>query len=103
VLRGAEGDRGDERPAARRDAGCDQAAGVVECRDAIGGAGIRKALVTSLAPFLVRRLGAAALLVAIVSTSALVITRLAPGDATDELFLSGASQAQIDAARARWG
>lgn len=55
------------------------------------------------AAFLARRLGAAVLLVAVVSSSALVITRLAPGDATTELFLSGASQATIDAARARWG
>jgi len=57
----------------------------------------------SLAAFFVRRLGAAALLVAVVSSSALVITRLAPGDATTELFVSGASKETIDAARARWG
>jgi peptide/nickel transport system permease protein len=57
----------------------------------------------SFAAFLVRRLAAAALLVAVVSSSALVITRLAPGDATAELFLSGASQETIAAARARWG
>jgi len=57
----------------------------------------------TFAAFLLRRFAAAALLVGVVSVSAFTITRLAPGDATAELFASGADRATIAAARARWG
>lgn len=53
--------------------------------------------------FLIRRLAGAVVFVAVVSTSALLLVRLAPGDATAELALSGADQATIDEARARLG
>ena len=58
---------------------------------------------TPLAAFVVRRLIAAALFVFIVSTLALLLARLAPGDATAELVLTGADRATIEAARARYG
>jgi peptide/nickel transport system permease protein len=53
--------------------------------------------------FFARRLAFAALLVAVVSSSALLLTRLAPGDATSELVGSGVSAASIAAERARLG
>jgi peptide/nickel transport system permease protein len=53
--------------------------------------------------FLIRRFAGAVVFVAVVSTSALLLVRLAPGDATAELALSGADQATIDEARARLG
>ena len=52
--------------------------------------------------FLLRRFAGAFIFIAVVSTSALVLVRLAPGDATTVLALSGADQATIDAARARY-
>lgn len=60
-------------------------------------------MASSLAAFLARRLLAAAAFVLVVSTSALVLARLAPGDATTELTLSGASAASIAQTRARLG
>ena len=60
-------------------------------------------MTTSLAAFLVRRLVAATVLVAIVSTGALVLTHLAPGDATTESLLSGANPEAVAAMRARLG
>ncbi len=57
----------------------------------------------SFAVFVARRLVAAVAFVAVVSTSALVLTRLAPGDATSELRASGADPAAIAQARARFG
>jgi peptide/nickel transport system permease protein len=53
--------------------------------------------------FLARRTAFALLLVFVVSSSALVLTRLAPGDATSELVGSGVSAASIAAERARLG
>jgi peptide/nickel transport system permease protein len=53
--------------------------------------------------FLARRAAFALLLVFVVSSSALVLTRLAPGDATSELVGSGVSAASIAAERARLG
>ncbi len=53
--------------------------------------------------FLARRVAFAVLLVVVVSSSALLLTRLAPGDATSELVGSGASAASIAAERARLG
>lgn len=57
----------------------------------------------SLALFIGRRLVAGGLFVLLVSSSALVLARLAPGDATSALVLSGADPASIEAARARLG
>lgn len=57
----------------------------------------------SFAAFLARRLVAAVAFVAVVSTSALVLTRLAPGDATSELRAAGADPAAIAQVRARYG
>lgn len=56
-----------------------------------------------LAAFLIRRVLAALLLVAVVSTSALVLTRLAPGDAASQITLDGADPGAIKAARSRYG
>lgn len=53
--------------------------------------------------FFARRLAFAVLLVAVVSSAALLLTKLAPGDATSELVGSGASSASIAAERARLG
>jgi len=50
---------------------------------------------SGLAAFLLRRLVVAILFIAVVSTSALVLARLAPGDATTVLSLSGASAAAV--------
>jgi peptide/nickel transport system permease protein len=57
----------------------------------------------SFAAFLIRRAAAALALIAIVSTSAFTLTRLVPGDATTELFASGANAATIAHERARLG
>jgi ABC-type dipeptide/oligopeptide/nickel transport system permease component len=56
-----------------------------------------------LTVFLARRLVAALLFVIAVSSSALVLARLAPGDATTGLRLSGADQTTIDETRVRLG
>jgi peptide/nickel transport system permease protein len=53
--------------------------------------------------FFARRLFAALALVAVVSSAALILTQLAPGDATTELVGSGASASAIAAERARLG
>ncbi len=53
--------------------------------------------------FLARRLLAAALLVTVVSVSALVLVRLAPGDATTELLMTHADAGTIARTRARLG
>jgi peptide/nickel transport system permease protein len=57
----------------------------------------------TLWPFLLRKFFGALIFVAVVSTSTLVLVRLAPGDATTALELAGADQATIDAERARLG
>jgi peptide/nickel transport system permease protein len=53
--------------------------------------------------FLIRRLAFAVVLVVVVSVTALVLTRLAPGDFTSELVASGATAASIAEERARLG
>ena len=53
--------------------------------------------------YLARRLAISVLLVFVVSSAALVLTRLAPGDITSELVGSGASAESIAAERARLG
>jgi len=53
--------------------------------------------------YLARRLVAAAVLVAVVSSGALLLTRLAPGDFASELFGAGSSAEQVARARARYG
>ncbi len=53
--------------------------------------------------YLGRRLVAAAVLVAVVSSGALVLVRLAPGDFASELFGSGATAQSIARDRARYG
>jgi peptide/nickel transport system permease protein len=57
----------------------------------------------SLAAFVARRLISAALFVLVVSSGAFLLARLAPGDATTELVLSGADRATIESARVRLG
>lgn len=57
----------------------------------------------SLFGFVCRRAVAAAVLVAVVSTGVLVLTRLAPGDATTMIRVSGADQATIDRLSERLG
>jgi peptide/nickel transport system permease protein len=57
----------------------------------------------ALVTFVVKRIAVALLFVLVVSSGALMLVRLAPGDATSELFLSGASQETIAAARHRLG
>jgi peptide/nickel transport system permease protein len=57
----------------------------------------------TLWPFLLRRLFGALIFVAVVSTSTLILVRLAPGDATTTLELAGADKATVDAERARLG
>jgi peptide/nickel transport system permease protein len=57
----------------------------------------------TLWPFLLRRFFGAVIFVAVVSTSTLILVRLAPGDATTALALAGVDQATIDAERARLG
>jgi peptide/nickel transport system permease protein len=58
---------------------------------------------SSLIVFVARRVVAAVVLVAVVSTGAFVLTRLAPGDAVTDVLLSGADKATVDKARARLG
>jgi peptide/nickel transport system permease protein len=59
---------------------------------------------STLAAFLARRLLAAALFVVVVSASAFVLVRLAPGDATSDLMLSpGTNAALLAQARERLG
>jgi peptide/nickel transport system permease protein len=53
--------------------------------------------------YLARRLAFAVLLVFVVSSGALVLTRLAPGDFASELFGAGATHQSITADRARYG
>ena len=53
--------------------------------------------------FLLRRFFGALIFVAVVSTSALMLARLAPGDATSALLVAGVDQPTIDAERARLG
>ncbi len=53
--------------------------------------------------FLWRRALAAAVLVVVVSSGALLLTRLAPGDFATELFGTGASSEQVASERARYG
>lgn len=53
--------------------------------------------------FLLRRFFSALIFIAVVSTSALILVRLAPGDATTALALAGVDQSTIDAERARLG
>ena len=57
----------------------------------------------SLTSFVVRRVAAALLFVAVVSAGALVLARVVPGDATTALRMSGADEATIEAARQRLG
>ena len=56
-----------------------------------------------MARYFVRRLFAAVVLVAVVSSAALLLTSVAPGDFASELFGSGVSAASIAAERARYG
>lgn len=56
-----------------------------------------------MAAFLLRRALAGVLFVVVVSTSALVLARVMPGDATSELVVSGADRATVEAARLRLG
>jgi len=56
-----------------------------------------------LATFVVRRLAAAMALVAVVSVGALLLVRLAPGDATTDLVLAHVDEATIARTRARLG
>ena len=53
--------------------------------------------------YLARRLAFAVLLVFVVSSGALLLTRLAPGDFASELFGAGATRQSISADRARYG
>jgi ABC-type dipeptide/oligopeptide/nickel transport system permease component len=53
--------------------------------------------------YLLRRTLAALLFVAVVSTSAVVLTRLAPGDATSGMRETGSTEIQVAAERARLG
>jgi peptide/nickel transport system permease protein len=54
-------------------------------------------------PFLVKRILAAILFVFVVSAGALVLTKLAPGDATTELYLAGVDAETIARTRAELG
>jgi peptide/nickel transport system permease protein len=58
---------------------------------------------TSLPRFIVRRLLGSLVFVWLVAVSAFTLTRLAPGDASSELFLSGANATTIQQARERLG
>jgi peptide/nickel transport system permease protein len=60
-------------------------------------------LTTSFAAFFWRRLLGAVAFVIVVSASTIVLTRLAPGDATTDLVLTGAGQSAILQERARLG
>ena len=55
------------------------------------------------AAFLARRIAAGVVFVLLVSSSALVLARLMPGDATTELVLAGVDRETIDAAQTRLG
>ena len=54
-------------------------------------------------PFLARRLAASVLFVVVVSSSAFVLVRLAPGDAASDLDVIVADEAAVQAVRARLG
>jgi peptide/nickel transport system permease protein len=54
-------------------------------------------------PFLVKRILAAVFFVFVVSAGALMLTKLAPGDATTDLYLSGVDAATIARTRAELG
>lgn len=58
---------------------------------------------TSLAAFIGRRLAAAVLFVAVVSCAAFVLVRIAPGDATTDLYLSRSGTVAVEQERARLG
>jgi peptide/nickel transport system permease protein len=60
-------------------------------------------ITTAMLPYLLRRLLFAAFLVFAVSSAALVVTRLAPGDYVTQNAPLDASQATVDAMRARYG
>jgi peptide/nickel transport system permease protein len=57
----------------------------------------------SLAAFIGRRLAAALLFVVVVSCAAFVLVRIAPGDATTDLYMSRGGTAAVEEARARLG
>ena len=57
----------------------------------------------SLAAFIGRRVAAAILFVALVSSAAFVLVRIAPGDATTDIYLSGGGPAALADARSRLG
>jgi ABC-type dipeptide/oligopeptide/nickel transport system permease component len=57
----------------------------------------------SLLAFLIRRVAAALVFVAVVSTATFTLTRLVPGDATTEMYARGADAATIARERARLG
>jgi peptide/nickel transport system permease protein len=57
----------------------------------------------AFALFIARRLLAAALFILVVPLAALLLARLAPGDATVDLVIAGADRPTIEAARARLG
>ena len=57
----------------------------------------------SLAAFIGRRLAAAVLFVAVVSCAAFVLVRIAPGDATTDLYLSRSGAVAVEQERARLG
>lgn len=58
---------------------------------------------TGLAPFALRRIAIAIVFVLAVSLIAIVLVRLAPGDATSDMFLSGASRESVALERERLG
>ena len=60
-------------------------------------------MTSSLAAFVARRLAAAVLFVIVVSSGALVLARLAPGDASAQLTLSGARPDVVEDFRQRFG
>ncbi len=60
-------------------------------------------MTNGFAAFLLRRLIVAVVFVALVSASAFTLTRLAPGDATSEAFLAGASPASLAEMREQLG
>lgn len=60
-------------------------------------------MTTTLARFVFRRLAVAVGFVWVVSLAAFVLVRMAPGDAASDLFLSGADETTIAAARQRLG
>lgn len=58
---------------------------------------------SSLARFVLARLGAASLFILVVAASAFLLVRFAPGDATSDLFMHRVDQKAIDASRQRLG